>query len=124
MEINNVTAVRSDINEMLSKIREMSAKTSVFGGIGGISHPVSPTGMSPTKSFDETFSGIKEVFNKVNEIQTNTDKVKDAYVSGDKHVSMAQVLLTSEKSRLAFEGLISVRNKILEAYKEIMNMPV
>ena len=50
--------------------------------------------------------------------------LKNKYISGDANVSLSQVVVASEKSKLAFEGLIVVRNKCLESYKEIMNMPV
>jgi flagellar hook-basal body complex protein FliE len=33
-------------------------------------------------------------------------------------------MVTKEKSGIAFEATIQVRNKVLEAYKQIMNMPV
>jgi flagellar hook-basal body complex protein FliE len=33
-------------------------------------------------------------------------------------------MITSQKSKLAFSAMAEVRNKFLEAYKEVMNMPV
>ena len=67
--------------------------------------------------------GAVIVIHDVTELK-QTEKLKNAYVAGDSSVSMAQVILSSQKSKLAFEGLVTVRNKILEAYKDIMNMPV
>ncbi|VVC77106.1 Flagellar hook-basal body complex protein FliE [Aquicella siphonis] len=121
MSINNVSGVRSDINEMLSKIREISNKSKVFSENSSVTPGVNAP---KSASFQETMSAVKDVFSNVNNIQIESEKVKDAYLSGDKHVSMSQVLIASQKSKLAFEGLVTVRNKILEAYKEIMNMPV
>lgn len=121
MSINNVSPVRTDINEMLSKIREISNKSKAFAEVSKIekpNHEVSAT------SFQDTLSSVKNVFSQVNEIQSTSEQLKNAYVSGDKSVSMSQVLVASQKSKLAFEGLVTVRNKILDAYKEIMNMPV
>jgi len=60
----------------------------------------------------------------VNQVQVQSESLKNAYISGDTTVSMSQVIVASQKSKLAFEGLMAVRNKILDAYKEIMNMPV
>ena len=115
MEINNVPGVRADINEMLSKIREVSSRTSVFSD---------STVVAPTKNFESILSATKDVVSNVNDLQSKTEKVKNAYVTGDTSISMADVILSSQKSKLAFEGLVAVRNKILDAYKEIMNMPV
>lgn len=121
MSINNVTGVRTDINDMLSKIREISNKSKVFSEGNKIS---ANPGVAAPKSFQDTLSAVKDVFSNVNNIQAESEQVKNAYISGDKNVSMSQVLIASQKSKLAFEGLVTVRNKILEAYKEIMNMPV
>jgi flagellar hook-basal body complex protein FliE len=115
MTINNVSSVRDDITEMLSKIREVSTKSKVFTEQNSIAAP---------QHFDEVLALTKNAFEHVNELQNQTAQINKAYTSGDSHVSMTQVVIASEKSKLAFEGLVTVRNKILEAYKEIMSMPV
>jgi flagellar hook-basal body complex protein FliE len=43
---------------------------------------------------------------------------------GDRSVSLAEVMIASQKSSVAFEATVQVRNKLVESYKEIMNMPV
>ena len=115
MGIENVQGVRTDISEMLSKMREVSHKTKVF---------TPEANAAPTKSFDDVFSVAKGALGNVNQLQTTTEQLKTSYITGDSNVSISQVVLAAQKSKLAFEGLVSVRNKILEAYKEIMSMPV
>ncbi|MFZ2315365.1 MAG: flagellar hook-basal body complex protein FliE [Gammaproteobacteria bacterium] len=114
MSINNVPNVRADINEMLSKIRDLSGKTSVFA----------KQQVTPATGFDNIMAAAKGAFQSVNQMRTTSEAMKDAYVAGDRSVSMAQVVVASQKSKVAFEGLMIVRNKLLEAYKEIMNMPL
>ncbi len=46
-----------------------------------------------------------------------------AYVSGE-NVDLHNVLLDMERADLNFRTMVQVRNKLLEAYKEIMRMPV
>jgi len=121
MSINNVTGVRSDITEILSKMREISTKTKAFS-TNNIS--VTQNTAAPAKSFEDALSAVKDVFSHVSTLQSQTEEIKNSYIAGDKNVSMSQVLVAAQKSKLAFEGLVTVRNKILEAYKEIMNMPV
>ncbi|MEO8400371.1 MAG: flagellar hook-basal body complex protein FliE [Gammaproteobacteria bacterium] len=115
MPINNVSAVRTDITEILSKMREMSNKTNVFSESRAV---------TPSKSFDDVLSIAKNSLSNVSHVQQESEQLKNAYIAGDSNVSMSQVIVASQKSKLAFEGLIAVRNKILEAYKEIMNMPI
>lgn len=115
MVTNNVAGVRSDISEMLSKIRDISSKTSVF-------KTDSPE--PSTENFSSVMKHAGKVVDTVNTSMGNTEAIRDKYLQGDPNVSLAQVMLSNEKSKLAFEGLIIVRNKCLDAYKEIMNMPV
>jgi flagellar hook-basal body complex protein FliE len=107
---------RVDISETLSKIRAISNKTDVFGIAGA--KPADET------RFSQIMSVAKDSISSVNEAQLRADSVREAYLTGDSNVSLSQVMMTTMKSRVAFEGLLVVRNKLLEAYKEIMNMPV
>lgn len=118
MTINQVSGVRADISEMLSKIREVSNKSKIFSEQNNINST------SSTKSFNDVFAIAKNAITNVNQVQASSEQLKNSYISGDKSVSMAQVVVAAQKSKLAFEGMVTVRNKILEAYKEIMNMPV
>ncbi len=43
---------------------------------------------------------------------------------GDKSVDLAEVMIAGQKSSIAFEATVQVRNKMVDAYKTIMNMPV
>lgn len=115
MGIENIQGVRTDISEMLNKLREVSDKSKFFA---------TEIAASESKSFGDVLSGIGSAANRVNDLQATTETLKAAFASGDSNVSMSQVIVASQKSRLAFEGLMAVRNKILEAYKEIMNMPI
>ncbi len=123
MSIENVSGVRADISEMLSKIREMSNKSKVFIEDSGIA-ATNATAAPSVAKFDDVLSMAKNAIDNVSQTQAESERLKNSYVTGDSDVSMSQVIVASQKSKLAFEGLISVRNKILEAYKEIMNMSV
>lgn len=116
MTINSVPGVSSDITEMLSKIRDISSKTKAFSETGAT--------VAPKESFGDVMSLAKSAVTNVNDTQASAEKIKNAFIAGDSHVSMSQVVVETQKSKLAFEGLLAVRNKILDAYREIMNMTV
>lgn len=115
MEINQVSAVKSDLSEILSKIRDISSSSRAFS---------QPIKIEAPSKFNDIFSVAKGAIEKVNDLQSTSETLKAGYVTGDNSVSLSQVLIASQKSKLAFQGLLTVRNKIMEAYKEIMNMPV
>ncbi|MCV5230713.1 flagellar hook-basal body complex protein FliE, partial [Escherichia coli] len=43
---------------------------------------------------------------------------------GDADVSLSDVMIARNKSSVAFEATVQIRNKLVEAYKDLMNMPV
>ncbi|MBM7456561.1 flagellar hook-basal body complex protein FliE [Oceanisphaera litoralis] len=67
---------------------------------------------------------LTQAVNKVNDLQQGTDSLRTRFELGDDSVSLEQVMISAQKSSLAFEATVQVRNKVVEAYKTIMNMPV
>lgn len=69
-------------------------------------------------------SMLMKSINSVNEVQKESSRLSDAFVMGDPGVSLAEVMIAKQKSGIAFEATLQVRNKLLSAYKEIMAMQV
>ena len=121
---------RPDINNLLSQMREMKAATMQPGqtqdmqrleGVGNaINGRVEQAGEA-TPSFSTMF---KSAVNSVNEAQQNSSALRTAYEQGDPGVSLAQVMIASQKATVAYDAMTQVRNKVVEAYKDVMNMPV
>jgi flagellar hook-basal body complex protein FliE len=59
----------------------------------------------------------------VNAAQTEAGAASEAYERGDTS-DIAGVMIARQKSSIAFEATLQVRNKLLAAYRDIMNMPV
>ncbi len=47
-----------------------------------------------------------------------------AFETGEKDLDLAQVMIAVQKSSLSFDAMVQVRNKLVEAYKDVMNMPI
>lgn len=67
---------------------------------------------------------LKQAIDNVNGLQQNTSDLRNRFEMGDQDVSLGDVMIASNKSSLAFDATIQVRNKMVEAYKEVMSMPV
>lgn len=67
---------------------------------------------------------LSNSINKVNEVQKESGKLANSFVMGDPNISLAEVMIAKQKSGIAFEATLQVRNKLLSAYKEIMAMQV
>lgn len=72
------------------------------------------------KSFGET---LVESLEKVNNLQLEADKAIEDLATG-KSQSIHEAMLALSKADIAFRLTMQVRNKIVEAYQEIMRMPV
>jgi len=76
------------------------------------------------KSGEDFGSMLKDAINTVNDLQKDVGVKRAAFERGDTNVTLAEVMIAGSKSGIAFDATVQVRNKFVEAYKEIMSMPV
>ncbi len=115
-------------NSLYAQMQSMSLEASGnrLPGIQG----ATPTGMqgsevSPVNRSSSDFGNIlKDALDKVSDTQLEAGRLKTAFEMGDRNITLAQTMVASAKAGLAFDGAVQVRNKFVEAYKEIMSMPV
>lgn len=75
---------------------------------------------SPAEGFSK-FLG--EMIEKVNSSQVESDKAVQQLVTGETK-SLHEAMIAMEKASISFQFMSQVRNKAVEAYQEIMRMPV
>lgn len=83
-------------------------------------HESSGASETPPTSFGQT---LTDAVRSVNAQQTKAGEISAAYERGDTN-DIVQVMLERQKASLGFEATLQVRNKLLSAYRDIMNMPV
>ena len=69
-------------------------------------------------------SSLKSSINAVNEAQTTASDMAAALERGDKSVALPEVMIALQKASLSFQAMTEVRNRLVNAYQEIMNMPI
>lgn len=67
---------------------------------------------------------LNNAINNVNSLSKASSNLQMRFDRGDADVSLSDVMIARNKSSVAFEATIQVRNKLVESYKELMNMPV
>ncbi len=67
---------------------------------------------------------LKSAISDVNDVQKSAAGMKQAFETGNTQASLAEVMIASQKADLSFRAMTEVRNKLVNAYQEIMNMPV
>lgn len=68
-------------------------------------------------------AAISNALQQVNNQQAKASNLSEAYERGDTH-DIVSVMIERQKASLGFETTLQVRNKLLSAYRDIMNMPV
>lgn len=67
---------------------------------------------------------LKEAMDNVNGLQSESNSLRTRFDLGDRSVDLGDVMLAANKASLAFDATVQVRNKLVEAYKEVMSMSV
>lgn len=67
---------------------------------------------------------LKSALDKVNETQQAARTLSDRFDAGDPQVDMAAVMIAIQKANVSFQAVTQVRNKLVAAYQDIMNMPI
>lgn len=115
---------RVDINHLLHEMRALKSQTQVFGAPGAVGREAdvkNPVEQVKGPGFSNLFSQALE---KVNEVQQSSSAMSQAYIRGDRSIDVADVMIASQKSSIAIQATTQVRNRVIEAYKDIMNMPI
>ncbi len=76
-------------------------------------------GQSQAK-FSEVFSNM---LNSVNDLQQQSSQMQQSFMAGDP-VELHDVMIRAQEAGLTMDLLLEIRNKLLNAYSEIMRMPV
>ncbi|HRP35576.1 MAG TPA: flagellar hook-basal body complex protein FliE [Gammaproteobacteria bacterium] len=67
---------------------------------------------------------LKQSLESVNRQQAESTRLQEAFQRGDPGINLAQVMVAAQKSSIGFEATVQVRNRLLQAYQDIMNMQV
>jgi len=100
-----------EINQVLAQMRVVTAQA-----MGGTA--VTET---PNNEFGDL---LKRSIDSVNDTQQNAKSMRTAFEQGEEGLDLADVMIAVQKSSVSFQAMVEVRNKLVDAYKDIMNMPV
>ncbi len=67
---------------------------------------------------------LKNQLEAVSNAQQSSEKMGERFSMGDDKVNLSDVMISMQKASISFQGTVQVRNKLVSAYHEIMNMQV
>lgn len=103
------------INELLQQMRVMAAQAERGGSAAE----------GPADANRPDFGALlKSSIDQVNATQQQAAGLSEAFQQGDPSADLAQVMVALQKASVSFQAMTQVRNKLLTAYQDIMNMPL
>jgi flagellar hook-basal body complex protein FliE len=77
---------------------------------------------SAAQQQDGFAASLKSAIDGVNTQMQQADALQQQFVSGASSVSLSDVMLATQKASLSFQAALQVRNKLVSAYQDIMNI--
>lgn len=102
-----------DISRVLEQMRAITAQA-----------------QSTAKSDESTTQGVsfssvlQKSLENVNQVQQDATKLATAFEAGDTNVDVTEVMVALQKASISFQAMTQVRNKLVAAYQDVMNMPI
>jgi len=97
---------------------------SMIKGIESIPEPFGGSSVKRAAQGGPGFSDLlKNAVESVNTMQHEAGRLEDAVANGE-NVNIHQAVIAGEKAGLSFQLLMQVRNKMIDAYQEVMRMQV
>lgn len=101
----------SNVDSLLAQMRAAMA----------VAQGQSPQAPAATGAAD--FANIlKSSLDGVNQTQRQAEAMQQAFVLGDDKVSLSDTMIAMQKANISFQTAVQVRNKVVAAYNDIMNM--
>lgn len=101
------------IQQVLAEMRALQARAS--------GQPQDVVAGAPPSDFANLMKGAVD---HIASMQNQANSLAQAYEAGDKNVDLTKVMLEVQKAGLAFRAMTEVRNKLVDAYTQVMNMSV
>lgn len=99
-----------EINQVLAQMRVIAAQAQN-------TRPVA----NPENGFGDL---LKSSMNAVNDLQQQSAALRTSFELGDPEVDLASVMIASQKASVAFAATVEVRNKLVQAYQDVMKMAI
>jgi flagellar hook-basal body complex protein FliE len=122
MSIGGIGGIDSSrIQAMMEQLKSAATKPAASpvapAGLGG---PAPQGGVAKLDFAD----ALKTSLQQVSDTQKHAAELGKRFAMGDDTVSLSDTMIAMQKSSIAFQGTVQVRNKLVSAYHDIMNMQV
>lgn len=122
--MNSVNPVAIDFNRIESMLAQMRATaqrplSEAASGLG-VAASTQPKNADRVDFAD----ALKASLDQVNKVQLSAEQLGKNFAMGDDRVSLSDVMIAGQKASISFQATVQVRNKLVSAYQDIMNMQI
>jgi flagellar hook-basal body complex protein FliE len=113
------------ITSMLAQLRAAAQKPEGLGANATQAlSPVQKTNAASPTTQVSFSDALKASLDQVNNMQLQSDKMGQDFAMGNDNVSLSDVMIAGQKANISFQATVQVRNKLVSAYQDMMNMQV
>jgi flagellar hook-basal body complex protein FliE len=109
-----------DVNNLLSQMRLMTAQVRAPDS----ALKAMPIGASTAPAQSDFSSLLKQSISEVGRSQMEAGKMAASFERGDPGADLGRTMIAVQKADLSLRTAVAVQSKLVDAYKDIMNMPV
>lgn len=121
LDTSSLTEMQNAILQRASTLKNVAGlSTSATREVGGVPSVAEGSKSGGILSFNDA---LKEAMSGVNDSYIQSTEAQDAYQKGET-TDIASVMLSRQKASVAFQATLQMRNRLMDAYKTIMNMSV
>ncbi len=114
----------SQIDSMLAMLRNTAAQASP-PSVRALSNVVGNINPQDSGTAKVSFAdALKTSLGQVNQVQEQAQQLGNQFAAGDDKVSLSDVMISTQKANISLQTTVQVRNKVVAAYNDIMNMQV
>lgn len=118
--LSQIRAYQTQLGQAPRVAGDMARSDAIQGLQGGLQASGQPGAVGGT-SFSETLRGA---IDGVSAAQAKAGALQRAFELGEPGADLARVMVASQQSQVAFRATVEVRNRLVQAYQDVMNMPL
>lgn len=108
--------IDAEITKVLGQMRALSAE---------LRTDATPAANGPAGAGGVNFGDVlRQAIDSVSQQQSAAQSLVTRFEGGAPDVSVAEVMVSMQKASLSFQAMNEVRNRLVDAYQQVMNMPI
>lgn len=121
IDTRQIAAMAAQMRNAVASMQTAAAPAAPTAAVGAAGAVSAAAGPSTRVDFSQA---LRAQLDQVNALQEKSRTLGERFAIGDDSVHLSDVMLSMQKSSIALQATVQVRNKLVTAYHDIMNMQV